>query len=235
MLGLNLGITRKSINKAETIPLSDPQFGQVSLLLPMANGLGNRPVDVSSSPKTLSGNTTIVTEGKFGTGATFSSGTNLEISSPPASLINLNNGYAFECWAKIDSDPGFYNLFSNSKNYNSGYVYFGFGPVGSNLQFYYWNGGSGYTVSGNIGTGYLGEWHHFGLAIYSSLITLYYDGVVVAQAGVIGSIQSSNWADFQVGCNNGVYLSGLMDDVRVTYGLPAREIVLPTSAYPLNA
>ena len=227
------------------IPVTDANFGAVSLLLHMngANASTYFPDhSYNALTVTANGNAQISTaQSKFGGASALFDGTgdDLRIASPSDSLINWYTGdYTLEYWIRCTAFPaasgsGSASIIVGNMSNSADTNYWSFGPIGDGrIRFYYYNGGAvSFTTTSSIS---LNTWTHLAFVKSGTSMTIYIDGVSSATATVSGTPQSASATGFGIGQYVNVSFNGYIDDLRITKGVAryTANFLLPTIAHP---
>ena len=208
----------------------DPNFADVELLL-LGNGSNGSTTFTDSSSNartaTVTGNTQIsTTQSKFGGSSIYFDGTGdyLEFA-PDTNLIDWYTGGAFtvEAWVYASSWTNWsFNAqlpcLCGNMDATSLTGYWGFGPNSSgNVVFQYYSTNTFATTGATTLT--TGAWHHIAMSYDGTTIRVFADGVLDASNTVVGTPLTSLSSDFTIGVLNNVFITGYVDDLRVTQGV----------------
>ena len=227
------------------IPVTDANFGAVSLLLHMngANASTYFPDhSYNALTVTANGNAQISTaQSKFGGASALFDGTgdDLRIASPSDSLINWYTGdYTLEYWIRCTAFPaasgsGSASIIVGNMSNSADTNYWSFGPIGDGrIRFYYYNGGAvSFTTTSSIS---LNTWTHLAFVKSGTSMTIYIDGVSSATATVSGTPQSASATGFGIGQYVNVSFNGYIDSLRITKGIARYTAAFtpPTAQFP---
>jgi len=231
-------------------PSGDPNFNNVELLL-LGNGVDGSTVFTDSSSNartaTATGNTQIsTTQSKYGGASIYFDGAGdyLEFA-PDTNLIDWHTGGAFtvEAWIYASSWSGWalnsIPFMCGNQSATQLQGFWGFGANNSgNAAFQYWTGSQTQYVTGstNLSTG---TWHHIAMSYDGTTIRVFQNGSLDASTTSIITPQTSLSYNFTIGALNNNFITGYIDDLRVTQGTarytsnftpPTAE--LPTSGGP---
>jgi len=148
------------------------------------------------------------------------------ISVPYSTDFDVGSGdFTIECWFMVPNVSGQKTLFAFNTDFHLG-VFLN----GNRLSCFASSNGSGWNMisgdtGGNLGAGYTdvqpNVWNHFAWTRYGTTWTLWLNGKADRQlVGISGAVVTRNEA-FNVGRwgNNGYWLSGHIDDFRLTKGV----------------
>lgn len=206
----------------------DPNYNSVSLLLPF-----NDFSDVKGNTITTTGAVTIsTTVKKMGTGsARFAGNGGVEVT-PSAAFDFGTAPFTIEGWFNSDSlVAGATPIFEYA---NRGFL---FQMQGASPVFYINGVARGWA--GNAGTAAAGVWHHFALCRNASgVCTLYMNGVATGVTPIHTEALGSSTVKPILGKDvvAGTFLTGYMDDFRITKGLARyrANFTVPNSPYPIQ-
>jgi hypothetical protein len=177
---------------------------------------------------------------KYGTGSVYFDGTGDYLKFFPDQRITQwwNKDYTIEAWI----NPATYWSYSsgtignlighNSPTTDSNYWSFGVNGSGQ-LIFYYYNGGTVYP-SASSATITLNQWNHVAFThIVGSGIKLWVNGVGNNFQTVSGTPQSDTTTGITVGAGYSSYITGYIDDLRITTGVAryTANFTPPTSTF----
>ena len=185
------------------------------------------------------GNAQISTaQSKFGGASMYFDGTGDFLYGAPSESYQLGTGdFTIEFWINA-SASGSYNQVVGTYNVNHDA---GAWRVGNRFnsanQVYFARGtGSGvneFTANVNVNDGI---WHHVAVVRSSGTVTIYVDGTASASSTITGTCSSSN--QLRVGYNprDNSYLTGYIDDLRITKGYAryTSSFTAPTAPFPLQ-
>jgi hypothetical protein len=245
---------RKIINAAATggigyypvVGASDPYYDKVSLLL---NGdtdvdtnfanvslllTGNDLLDKSNNKATVTayGNATVTSVKKqFGTGSYYFDGTGDYLDIPNSVALQILNGpFTIECWVNFATITGNHGLIGVHNNSSDGYF---IRTIDAN-NIRYWNSASGaadraYSFATNT-------WYHIAVSSDGTNGKMFINGVQQGAAFATAGSTQNTGNTFQIGqtSNNGNYLNGYLDDIRITKGVAryTANFTPPTQALP---
>ena len=219
----------KVIGTGEHKP-SDPYFSNVSLLL-FGEGVSGSTNIIDSSNNayslTRSGAVQISTSVKeYGSGSIRFNGTTgdaLVHNSPPVSLVDwYSSDYTIEAWVYADSFTSWglsIPVLVGHKNLNDFTNNWSFGPIGdgsNRLVFFYYNGIENRVYS-TVAL-QTSAWNHVAMTNQSGMIRVYVNGIGTAAVPVSG-IPTTGTATFSVNGYNNNYLTGYVDNLRITKGV----------------
>lgn len=235
--GVGAGPFSETATATPTIPVGDPYFSSVSLLLPF-DGTGSTFTDFSGTPKTISfgpngsGVTQTTAQSKFGGSSALFDGSNLKASVGAAP--EGTEDFTIEFWHLYDSSQNPYDyqqdIVSTTNAYSGSVVPFHLKTKRLEIN--------GATVMSFPGISSLsGQWYHGALVRQGNTFRFYRDGVELANGTSTASLSST---DLYIGSlpfysANGIAGSHL-DDLRVTRGVcrypDGLSFTPPTAAFP---
>jgi hypothetical protein len=207
----------------------DSDWSSVSLLL-HGNGSNNGTTFTDSGPTghTITRNSNAVTstaQVKYGSAALSfpQSGTNDYLITPTSADFNFGTGnFTIEWWQYSGTQAGSNNacIGMASLPTNGGWKVLHRASSVDRFRFTYRDSGGSYVDITNNSTINNSTWHHMAVVRNGSTITLYLDGSSVASGTYAGIIGSSSVA-LNIGgmSGDGQYLTGYIDDVRITKGV----------------
>lgn len=197
----------------------DAYYQNVSLLLHCDGTDGSTTfTDSSPTPKTVtaSGNAHIETDqAKFGTASAYFDGTGDYLTYPNDAAFSFGTGdFTIECWAYLSTVTGQISLINiGSYNLSSGIILYvqdgkirAYSPAIDAVET---------TASVSINT-----WHHLAWSRASGTLRMFVDGAEKYEASYTSTLASS--ADNEIGrdsINNNAYMTGYLDDIRITKGV----------------
>jgi hypothetical protein len=168
---------------------------------------------------------------KYGTGSLAFDGTGDYLVSPNMPSLQLGSGdFTIEYWIYYTSFSAYMTLLDTGGYTTSSSILFQ--PTITSGELVIYCGGVSITESSSPS---LNTWYHYALVRSGSTATLYRNGTSVGSATSTSTITSAN--PFYVGGSlggGGYYLSGYMDDVRITKGYARYTTTFtpPTAAFP---
>lgn len=213
------------------VPIVDPSFANVSLLLHMDGSNGSTTFTDSSSngfTVTANGNAQIATANpKFGSGSLALDGSGDYLTIPANDVFQLGTGnFTVECWVKV-----------NTGNSNNGLFTFGAG-VSTGLAVAIISGQWRLTFAGaggeEMGAVTTDAWQHLAVARSGNSARMFINGTQIGST----LSNSTNLADnaLKIGYyyDPGYSLSGFVDEFRVTKGVAryTANFTPPTAPFP---
>lgn len=202
--------------------VTDPYFSSVALLLN-----GDTLTDLSGTPKTITNNGGVsinTSIKKYGTGSMYFNNNYLTLPE-----IILDSDFTVEFWVYRLTEA--YQIIlsgSNDTQLDLGY------PSGGFSAFVF-QGTTG-TLNGTSGKVGLNTWNHIAFTRSGNTGYTFIDGVLDASGTFSSSalVKISNISKYGVG--SGYYLSGYLDDLRITKGVAryTTNFTPPTAAFPIG-
>lgn len=213
----------------------DPQFNNVSLLLPMNGSNGSTTfTDASSNvlSVTASGNAQISTaQSRWGTGALRTTRSNGSLVLPSTALLELTGDFTLEFWIYAVQDRGkLINLGPSGTielNQNTS------AEVGNNAYKVYIRNAS-IELFDNVAFGLTNQtWHHFALTRSGTSLRLFGGGTLYATATHSGTFTISGISGQSGSFDN---FDGYIDDLRITKGFAryTASFAPPSTAFPTS-
>jgi hypothetical protein len=227
------------VTTTTTLTTRDPYFSSVSLLLHMDGANGSTTFTDTSSNNlaiTAVNSAQISTaQSMFGGASGAFDGTDDYLTSVNSSALSLGSGnFTMECWFYSTSSAQQAIFERRSSGFGSGDWVIYIGSSG-NLEFYV-SDYSGAVTLLNGANGATSQWHHIAIVRNGSNWTMYLNGSSISTATWSGTI-ADNSLGLTIGRDNGgsgrFYLSGYVDDLRITKGI-ARDASSfpPIGAFP---
>jgi hypothetical protein len=160
------------------------------------------------------------TQSKFGGTSMYFDGTGDYLISPYSESYQLGTGdFTIEFWINA-SASGSYNQVVGTNNVD---LDAGAWRVGNRFnsanQVYFARGTGGgvneFTASVNVNDG---SWHHVAVVRNSGTVTIYVDGTSSASSSITGTCSSSNQMRIGYNPRDNSYVTGYIDDLRITKG-----------------
>lgn len=214
----------------------DPNYANVSLLLPMIGANGSTTfTDYSPSPKTITvnGNTAISTaQYKWNGSSGYFDGTGDWLYGAVPSGNFSTGDFTIEGWFNWSAltNGGLFHVFPGTP---AGVLTgLALGYDGTNFQIY-----SGSTNYGRSYSPVTGTWYHVALVRLSNSLTLYVNGVAQGAAIADSVNYSGNGVNIGLYYSSAVTFNGYIDDFRVTINLAryTANFTPPTAAFPTVA
>jgi hypothetical protein len=231
------GVTVAGVMPVVTIPVVDPDFSSVSLLLHMDGSNGSTTfADSSSAARTATrfGNAQISTaQSKFGGAAGLFDGNGDYITFTPATALQFNADFTIECWVRTASTA---DMILGSSLSDSNTQIFRLNEAASGGLSFYLNGTAVFAATAaGITTN---TWHHLAISRSGSSTRMFVDG---AQKGSTNTSWSGTFRMDVIGTFffNGSRLAGYdfngyIDDPRITKGVAryTTNFTPPTAPFP---
>jgi hypothetical protein len=226
----------------------DPDFANVSLLLPMDGTDGSTTfTDESNSPFTVTafGNAQIDTAfSQFGGASLLLDGTGdyATITSPPVSLREWwSDTYQIDMWVRVgaftEKDTGLNksSVLVGNMDTGSDTNYWSFGPrVDGKIVFYYFNGSQNVIVSSSSLS--LNTQTNIRMSHSSGTVRVFIGGTLDVSASVSGTPMASSSTPFTIGSLDSIFYNGHVDDLRIQRGgtVTTASYTPRTSAWPTS-
>lgn len=222
---------------------SDPYFLNVSLLMHM-NGPDGGTVFTDSSINNLSSNSNppnvyiSTSQSKFGGASAYWLSSGYIDFGYNATLFDWwPTDYTIEAWVYPTSlsnwDNGGIPTLIGNKYRNLGAASWSFGPISTGqVRFWYYTGATQTVTSTSTITA--GQWSHVAMTKTSAGITLFVNGVAESTTAIVGTPSSVGYIPLNLGGFDAVYLSGYVDEVRITKGVArySTNFLPQTAAFP---
>ncbi|MBP8282657.1 MAG: LamG domain-containing protein [Chromatiaceae bacterium] len=214
---------------SEEVP-GDADYASVSLLLHCDGTDGSTTfTDNSPTPKTITvyGNAHIETDqSKFGGASAYFDGTGDYLTAPASAAFNFGSGnFTLEFFIKTAGTLQYMcPLGKNSGTFGDGAITILLNHSGSGAASLWvedYNAGAPLLASATSAAINDNAWHHFAVVRNGSAWAMYKDGTSIATATWAGAISDASYL-YAIGTDPGNltrYLTGYLDDIRITKGV----------------
>lgn len=222
------------------IPVIDPYFGAVSLLLHMngANASTTFPDhSYNALAVTANGNAQISTaQSKFGGASAAFDGTGDYLSVPSSTALDFQSGdYTIETWVRLNSIGGSAQTILNRYQTWTSALAFSL-YLQSTGAIRYMAGNSAPVLLTSVSTITANAWHHIAVSCANGTTRLFVNGQLEASTSAVAAISSS--AVLRLGANLEStpveFLNGYIDELRITKGIAryTSTFTPPTTQFP---
>ena len=158
---------------------------------------------------------------KYGTGSIYFDGTGDYLLARSNDVFNFGTGdFTVEFWINASASGSYTQAIGTLVSGTEAGTWRIGNRFNSANQIYFARGtGSGFNefqASVNVNDG---NWHHVAVVRYSGTVTIYADGVASASSSITGTCTSTNPLYIGYNGRDNAYVTGYMDDIRITKGI----------------